>query len=74
MELLKRQEAAQRLRIGLRTLDRYLASGEIGHYKIGDGPRPLIRISEEQINEYLQRVLSGTRHIRITQAKRIISK
>jgi excisionase family DNA binding protein len=53
MHLMTRKEAAQRLRIGIRTLDRRLASGDLKCYRLGDGPKAPVRISEEQINEYL---------------------
>ena len=53
MELLTRQEAAQKLRIGLRTLDRHIASGELKCYRYGEPPHAPIRISTEQINEFL---------------------
>jgi excisionase family DNA binding protein len=62
MGLLTRQEAAARLRIGLRTLDRRLAAGDIPCYRFGDGPRPQVRISEKQIAEYLDSASSGDRH------------
>ena len=52
-ELLTRPEAAKRLRVGLRTLDRRLATGELSCYRIGDGPRAPVRISEAQLQAYL---------------------
>lgn len=55
MNLMTRQEAAKRLKIGIRTLDRRLATGDIKCYRLGDGPRAPVRISDEQINEYLER-------------------
>ena len=55
MTLLTRQEAAHALRIGLRTLDRRIAEGEIECYRLGDGPRAPVRISESQLREYLER-------------------
>lgn len=54
-ELLTRHEAAARLRIGLRTLDRRLATGELKCYRLGDGPRAPIRITEAHLQEYLER-------------------
>lgn len=53
MVLLTREEAAERLRIGVRTLDRRLATGELKCYRLGDGPRAPVRISDDQIREYL---------------------
>lgn len=58
--LLTRKEAAARLRIGLRTLDRRLATGELQCYRHGDGPRSRIVISEQQLQEYLDRHLSSS--------------
>ena len=54
MELLTRMDVAKKLRIGVRTLDRRLASGELQCYRLGEGPRAPVRISEEQISEYLE--------------------
>lgn len=53
MNLMTRSEAARRLRIGIRTLDRRLASGELKCYRLGDGPKAPVRISEQHIREYL---------------------
>ena len=70
MNLMTRQEAAIRLKIGIRTLDRRLATGDIKCYRLGDGPRAPVRISEEQISEYLDRRV-GSRHSKpITLHKR----
>jgi len=60
MELLTRMDAAKKLRIGVRTLDRRLASGELKCYRLGEGPRAPVRISEEQIDSYLRKKHSGT--------------
>ena len=54
MELMTRKEAAEKLRIGLRTLDRRLASGEIQCFRLGNGPRAPVRISAAQLDSYLQ--------------------
>lgn len=58
MELMTRKEAAARLKIGVRTLDRRLASGDLKCYRLGDGLRAPVRISEEQLREYLATVSS----------------
>ena len=50
-----RKDAANRLKIGVRTLDRRLATGDIKCYRLGEGPRAPVRISEEQISEYLRK-------------------
>jgi len=55
MALLTRKPAAKMLQIGLRTLDRRVAAGEIQCYRLGDGHRAPVRISEEQIADYLER-------------------
>lgn len=44
-----RSDVAQRLKISLPSVDRLLASGELPHCKI----RRLVRISEEDLSEYL---------------------
>ena len=74
MGLLTRQEAAARLRIGLRTLDRRLAAGDIRCYRFGDGPHPQVRISDEQITEYLDRASSGDRHEVSRQVRAVIGR
>ena len=53
MKLYTRKEAADALRIGLRTLDRWLAEGRIQCYRLGTGSKAPVRISEEQLAEYL---------------------
>lgn len=53
MELMTRKEAAAKLKIGVRTLDRRLASGELKCYRLGDGSRAPVRISEEQLRAFL---------------------
>ncbi len=53
--LLTRHEAAMRLHIGLRTLDRRLATGELNCYRLGEGPKAPVRISEAQLQQYLER-------------------
>ena len=74
MEFLTRQEAANKLRIGLRTLDRRLASGELAHYKIGAGPRALVRISDEQIIEYLKQTALSSTAMRRKQVRKIMNR
>jgi len=69
--LLTRQEAAERLKIGLRTLDRRLATGDIPCYRLGEGPRPPVRISEEQLAAYLERINSGG-HQQVRRSARAI--
>ena len=54
-QLLTRSEAANKLRVGLRTLDRRLATGELKCYRLGDGPKAPVRISEDQLQRFLDR-------------------
>ncbi len=53
MKLYTRKEAADTLRVGLRTLDRWLADGRIQCYRLGAGSKAPVRISEDQLAEYL---------------------
>lgn len=69
--LLTRHEAAMRLHIGLRTLDRRLASSELKCYRLGDGPKAPVRISETQLQEYLERQLPASVQ---DHAQRILSR
>lgn len=71
MEMLTRQEAAQRLRIGLRTLDRRIASGDLKCYRFGQGPHAPVRISLEQINDFLLRMKNGAAYR--TRAREIMT-
>lgn len=61
MNLYTRQEAASHLKIGLRTLDRRLASGELECYRLGDGPKAPVRIAEEQLLNYLLKAATDKR-------------
>ena len=54
MSMLTREEAARKLRIGLRTLDRRIASGQLKCFRLGNGPRAPVRVSEKQITDYLE--------------------
>ena len=55
MTLYTRREAARALRIGLRTLDRRLADGAINCFRLGDGPKAPVRISETHLMEFLNK-------------------
>lgn len=50
MNLYTKREAADRLKISVRTLERLLASGNLRAYNVGRS----VRISEEQLETYLQ--------------------
>lgn len=73
-KLMTRREAAVRLQIGLRTLDRRLAEGDIRCYRLGNGPRPPVRISETQLAEYLERADSGGRQRLVQQARVLVGR
>ena len=73
MHLMTREDAARRLRVGLRTLDRRIASGDIECYRLGDGPRAPVRISEDQIVAFLERGASAPRREARMQATKIIA-
>jgi len=38
-----------------RTVKRWVETGKIDHIRLGDGPRPAIRISEAALQDYLRR-------------------
>jgi excisionase family DNA binding protein len=63
-KLISRKEAASRLGIGLRTLDRRLATGELQCYRLGTGPKAPVRISEEHLRDFL----SATQSLRKDEA------
>ena len=63
MELFTRQEAARKLRIGLRTLDRRIAEGKLECHRLGEGPRAPVRISAAQIQAYLASTAAGPRTV-----------
>lgn len=50
MSYITRQAAAERLSIGLRTLDRMIARGQFPAYRIGS---KIVRIDEKDIEEYM---------------------
>ena len=74
MNLLTRKEAATRLRIGLRSLDRRLAEGKIECYRLGEGPRAPVRISEEQLAVYLDRDRTNSNDKMRQDARQILSR
>lgn len=49
MKLYTKEEAAAELKIGKRTLERLISTGELGAYRVGGS----IRISDEHIEFYL---------------------
>ena len=50
MAYITRQQAADRLSIGLRTLDGLIARGQLPAYKVGS---KLVRLKESDIDEYM---------------------
>jgi excisionase family DNA binding protein len=74
MGLLTRKEAAARLRIALRTLDRRLASGEIKCHRLGYGPRAPVRISEAELKDYLESAANTVNQDAMQSAKAIMGK
>jgi excisionase family DNA binding protein len=74
MELMTRKEAAKKLRIGVRTLDRRLATGQLKCYRLGDGPRAPVRISEEQLDAYLQKARPGNGKSIREQARLVLGR
>ena len=72
MHLLTRKEAANLLRIGVRTLDRRLAMGELKCYRLGDGPRAPVRISDEQLRQYLETTSSDVSDADRVQAAAVL--
>ena len=51
MEIFSKQQVADQLNISTRTIDRLIFSGQLKAYKIGKS----IRITQEQLNEFLNR-------------------
>ena len=54
MILYTKEEAASLLKVSKRTLERFLRAGDLRSYKVGSS----VRISDEQLNVYLQRNLA----------------
>lgn len=74
MRLYTRKEAARLMRMGLRTLDRRIASGDIKCYRLGDGPRAPVRISPAQLEAYLQKTLTSDRSAVRREVTRVRSR
>ena len=49
--ILTKQEAAEHLRVSVRSIENYLASGRLGYFKIGKS----VRISRTALDAFLQR-------------------
>ena len=50
-EIYTKREAADYLRVSVRSIENYLASGRLGHFKIGKS----VRISRAALDAFLQR-------------------
>jgi excisionase family DNA binding protein len=74
MELYTRNEAARLLRIGVRTIDRRIAEGALQCHRLGDGPRAPVRISAEQLAEYLKDTKREVSEHNRREAEQIISR
>lgn len=74
MKLMTRHEVAVRLGIAIRTVDRRLADGEIECYHLGDGPKAPVRISEEQLADYVERHSTRTTSMAGHTAKSILDR
>jgi excisionase family DNA binding protein len=55
MELLTRQEVAKLLRVDPRTVERWLRSGKLNGYKLGDGKTAPWRIDEAEVQKFLEK-------------------
>ncbi len=51
-QMLTVDQAAERLNVSVKTIRNLIASGKLGHYRIGSG-RGVIRISEEALDRHL---------------------
>ena len=55
MEFLTLEEVAKELRVHKRTILRWLKSGTLKGYKLGDGKTSKIRISKAELNKFLEK-------------------
>lgn len=55
MKLLTRQEVAAMLRVDPRTVERWLRSGKLKGYKLGDGKTAPWRIDEAEVQKFLEK-------------------
>ena len=60
-EFLTPDEAAATLRVGRRTVYGLVAEGELGHVRLGSGPRARIRIPVAALDEFAHRGESSAR-------------
>lgn len=62
MEFLTRKEVAKYLRVGERTVDRWLAAEKMKGYKLGDGRNSQWRIPKLEIKKFLDRHSNKKKH------------
>jgi excisionase family DNA binding protein len=55
MEFLTLEEVAKELRVHKRTVLRWLKNGTLKGYKLGDGKTSLLRISQAELNKFLEK-------------------
>ena len=55
MEFLTRKEVAKYFRVHERTVDRWIESGLLKTYKLGEGRTALLRISKSEIKKFLDK-------------------
>ena len=61
MKFLTREEVATYLRVHARTVERWLMNGSLKGYKLGKGKTSLWRISESEVNKFLEKHASTKR-------------
>lgn len=55
MEFYTRNEVAKLLRVHQRTIDRWIQSGELKGYKLGEGRTALLRIPKSEVEKFLKK-------------------
>lgn len=55
MEFMTREEVAKYFRVHARTVERWLKSGALKGYKLGDGKTALWRIPKGEVKKFMER-------------------
>ncbi len=55
MEFLTKKEVAKYFRVHEKTVDRWIESGILKSYKLGEGRTSLLRIAKSEIKKFLER-------------------
>jgi len=55
MEFYTLEEVAKELRVNPRTIMRWLKSGQLKGYKLGNSKTSLLRISKAEVNKFLEK-------------------